>query len=865
MNNLSLPSTAVAPAPRLTLPIRGMSCASCVAHVEKALAAVPGVRKVAVNLATESAAVEGATLEPRALRAAVAASGYEVATATLRLALEGMSCASCVARIERALAALPGVLAVSVNLATEVATVEVIEGAVAPAALRAAIERAGYQARLLEGTVEGTTPAAATEASAGLKRDAVLALVLAAPLVAPMLAAPFGLPLALPPWLQWLLATPVQFWCARRFYVAAFRAVRAGTGNMDLLVSLGTLAAYGLSLFLWWQHRGDAQPPHLYFEAAAVVIALVLTGKWLEARAKRQTGAAIRLLGRLRPEQARVLRDGVERSVPVDELRVGQVLVVLPGERIAADGIVRAGTTAVDESLLTGESLPVDKAPDGRVTGGALNVSGRIEVEVAAVGAESVLARIIRLVEDAQAAKAPIQRLVDRVAAVFVPVVLAIALATVVGWLLAGAPPQTAIVNAVAVLVIACPCALGLATPTAIIAGTGVGARHGILIRDAEALERARGVRQVVFDKTGTLTEGRPRVAAVLPLADLAQPALLQLAAAVNAASTHPLAAAVREAAEQNAAHAGGAGEAAVAFAASHPRTQGWEMTASAADRGSVGVATAAADQGTPAPAPGPSATDAQVLPGRGVAAALDGVRHLFGNARLMQDHGIDTARWAASAQALEAEGHTVSWLARAAGGGAAQPLALIAFADPSKPGAREAVAQLAALGIESRLLSGDNEGAVRRVAQAAGIAHYEANVLPQDKAARVRAIARAAGAVAMVGDGINDAPALAAADLGIAMGSGTDIAMHAASITLMRGDPRLVPAAILLARATVRKIRQNLFWAFVYNVVGIPLAAFGLLSPVFAGAAMAASSVSVVGNALLLARFDPGSRRANR
>jgi len=535
------------------------------------------------------------------------------------------------------------------------------------------------------------------------------------------------------------------------------------------------------------------------------------------------------------------------------------------------------------------------------VTGGALNVSGRIEVEVAAVGAESVLARIIRLVEDAQAAKAPIQRLVDRVAAVFVPVVLAVALATVVGWLIAGAGAETAIVNAVAVLVIACPCALGLATPTAIIAGTGVGARHGILIRDAEALERARGVRQVVFDKTGTLTEGKPRVTAVVPLAELHEPALLRLAAAVNAASTHPLAAAVREAAESG---APSAPNPALPRAAGsdmalpmhrtqlgHPRPhpspppqagegvtvdqhagqivdpnpppqagQGFNSLPRA--RGRAGVGALGAGEGTDATSSAmllqeqtqDLTTNPQVLPGRGVAADLDGLRHLFGNARLMQDQGIDTTRWAAQAQTLEAEGHTVSWLARA--GTEPQALALIAFADPPKAGAREAVAELAALGIESRLLSGDNEGAVRRVAQAVGIANFEANVLPQDKAARVRAVAREHGAVAMVGDGINDAPALAAADLGIAMGSGTDIAMHAAGITLMRGDPRLVPAAILLARATVRKIRQNLFWAFVYNVVGIPLAALGLLSPVFAGAAMAASSVSVVGNALLLARW---------
>jgi Cu+-exporting ATPase len=805
MNDLSLPMPMVA-TQRLTLPVGGMSCASCVAHVERALAAVPGVQKVAVNLATETAAVEGAALEPRALRAAVAQAGYDVPTTTLRLALEGMSCASCVARIERALAAVPGVLSASVNLATEVVKVEVIGGTAAPAALRAAVAQAGYEARLLH----DAAPAAAADSSAGLKRDALLALLLAAPLVTPMLAAPFGLDLMLPPWLQWLLATPVQFWCARRFYVAAYKAVRAGSGNMDLLVSLGTLAAYGLSLYLWWQHAGAAQPPHLYFEAAAVVIALVLAGKWLEARAKRRTAEAIRLLGRLRPEQARVRRNGTESMVAVDELRVGDTVIALLGERIAADGVIRAGQTAVDESLLTGESLPVDKEPGARVATGALNVGGRIEIEVTAVGAETMLARIVRLVEDAQAAKAPIQRLVDQVAAVFVPVVLVIAAATVIGWLAAGAGAEVAIVNAVSVLVIACPCALGLATPAAIIAGTGVAARQGILIRDPEALETARRLRVVAFDKTGTLTVGKPQVKTVEPLADLDAGQALALAAAVNRDSTHPLAAALR-------AH--------------------------------------------PAAAEAPALTDLQVLPGQGVAGRAGADEIYFGNERLMQSIGLDLGATQPRAAALAQAGQTLSWLARKTADGRAAALALIGFADPPKPGARAAIEQLHALGIETVMLTGDNPGAAAAVAQALGVARYEANVLPQDKLRHVQALKRAGAPVAMVGDGINDAPALAAADLGIAMGTGTDVAMHAAGITLMRGDPQLVAEAIAISRATVRKIRQNLFWAFAYNVLGIPLAAFGLLSPVFAGAAMAASSVSVVTNALLLARRAPKKR----
>ncbi len=473
-------------AARLTLPVHGMSCASCVAHVEKALAAVPGVATVAVNLATESATVQGSGLDAEALRRAVDEAGYEVPAETLQLAIEGMTCASCVARVEKALAAVPGVLRASVNLASESARVEVVRGAVSARALAAAVQDAGYTARLE--TAAGAA-ASVRDPAASMKRDVIIALLLAAPLAAPMLLALFGVPLSLPPWLQWLLATPVQFWCARRFYVAAIKAVRAGTGNMDLLVSIGTLAAYGLSLYLWLVAGHGA---HLSFEASAVVVALVLLGRWLEARAKRQTSEAIRLLGQLRPEVARVLRGGGEEQVPVDEIVLGDRVVALPGERIAVDGVIRDGATSIDESMLTGESLPVDRNAGDKVATGALNTTGRIVIETTAVGGDTMLARIIRLVEEAQAAKAPIQRLVDRIAAVFVPIVLAIAAITVAGWLTAGAPLEVAVINAVSVLVIACPCALGLATPTAIIAGTGVAAKHGILIKDVEALEGAR-------------------------------------------------------------------------------------------------------------------------------------------------------------------------------------------------------------------------------------------------------------------------------------------------------------------------------------------------------------------------------------
>jgi P-type Cu+ transporter len=791
---------------RLTLPVQGMSCASCVAHVEKALAAVPGVSSVAVNLATESATVQGAALDAARLRHAVDEAGYEVPSETLQLAIEGMTCASCVARVEKALAAVPGVLRASVNLASESARIEAVRGALSTRALGAAVEAAGYSARRETG-VGAAAATSARDPAAALTRDVILALLLAAPLAAPMALALFGFSLVLPPWLQWLLATPVQFWCARRFYLAAAKAVRAGSGNMDLLVSIGTLAAYFLSLYLWLVAGHGA---HLYFEAAAVVIALVLLGRWLEARAKRQTSEAIRLLGQLRPPTARVLRNGAEQQVPLDDVLLGDRVVALPGERIAVDGVIREGATSIDESMLTGESLPVDKHPGDKVATGALNTTGRIVIETAAIGGDTMLAKIIRLVEDAQAAKAPIQRLVDRIAAVFVPIVLVIAAITAFGWLLAAAPLEVAVINAVSVLVIACPCALGLATPTAIIAGTGVAARHGILIKDVEALEIARSVEIVAFDKTGTLTEGKPRVTAVTAGHGFDEAQVLALAAAINAGSTHPLAAAV---------------------------------LAASAERG-IAV---------------PPASEHKVVPGRGARARArlggDDKEVLLGSRAWIDELGVDTAALAGAADEHERAGRTVSWLARRDGESVAA-LGLIAFADTPRPGAREAIEKLRALGIETVMISGDNEGAAAAIAQSLGLKQFEANVLPQHKAARVAALKRGGKRVAMVGDGINDAPALAAADLGIAMGTGTDIAMHAAGVTLMRPDPRLVPAAIELSRATVRKIRQNLFWAFIYNLVGIPLAALGFLSPVFAGAAMAASSVSVVSNALLLKRY---------
>ncbi len=685
----------------------------------------------------------------------------------------------------------------TVNLATETATVRA-EAAVLDAAL-AAIRKAGYEAAL--------KPALASQGTAdGISRETVhliLASILTTPLVLPMLAEPFGTHWMLPGWLTLLLATPVQFVLGARFYRAGWKALRAGAGNMDLLVAIGTSAAYFLSVYLM-ARSGTAQ--HLYFEASAVVITLVLLGKWLEGRAKRQTTAAIRALAALRPERARVLAGGAEREVPADAVRIGDVVVVLPGERIPVDAIVVEGDTHVDESLITGESLPVPKGPGSRVTGGSLNGEGRMVARTAAVGAETTLARIIRSVESAQAAKAPIQRLVDRVSEVFVPVIVAIALVTVVGWGLATGDWERAILNAVAVLVIACPCALGLATPTAIMAGTGVAARHGILIKDAEALETAHRAGVVALDKTGTLTEGKPAVTEVIP-AEGTRDQVLRLAAAVQLGSDHPLAKAV--------------------VAAAPERGEGREHRA---------------------------------IPGRGVEATVEGRRLAIASdrwARELEAHGRE--RLAGEVERLQGAGQTVSWLLEL--GPEARALGAIAFGDTVKPTAKALVDELHALGVRTVLLTGDNRGAAAAVAAKLGIDEVRAEVLPEDKAAAVTALRAEGHVVAMVGDGINDAPALAAADVGIAMGTGTDVAMHTAGVTLMRGDPLLVADAISISRRTYSKIRQNLFWAFIYNLVGVPLAAFGLLSPVIAGAAMAFSSVSVVTNALLLRRWKPAAR----
>lgn len=794
----TLPEVPVADGSRthIGLQIAGMTCASCAGRVERALNCLPGV-KAAVNLAGETAEIDYDPLQiaPDRLAAAMEHAGYGVPHDRREFAIHGMTCTSCAGRVERALSRVPGVARAEVNLATEKATVEGLM--LRPATLIGAVQDAGYSAELLTGDAEREREMEAAEGRR-VCRDliqVVSAVVLTVPLLLPMAG------VMLPGWLALVLATPVQFIIGGRFYVAAWKALRAGSGNMDLLVSLATSAAYFYSLFLVASGGGG----HTYFEAAAVVITLVMLGKWLEHRAKRSTSAAIRTLMSLRPEQARVERGGTEIEVPIAAVVPGDVVVVRPGERLPTDGAVLSGSSHVDESLLTGESFPVEKQSGAPVVGGSINGSGLLRVTTTAVGADATLAQIIALVEGAQVKKAPVQHLVDQVAAVFVPIVLACALVAFLGWYFVTGSFADALVAAVAVLVVACPCSLGLATPAALMVGTGAAARAGILIRDAEALERAHRVDTVVLDKTGTVTEGRPMVTEIVPHG-VPETDLLVLAAAAQTGSEHPLARAVL----------------AKAAGLALPRVEEFES-----------------------------------IPGRGLVARVAGRQIAIGNRALLAEHNIPRTL-DAEARRLEVQGRTVMWVATLEPKPAL--LGIIAAMDQVKASAAAAVQRLQAAGITTVLLTGDNARTAQAVADALGIARVLAEVLPEGKAAEIARLQNEGHCVGMVGDGVNDAPALALADVGIAMGTGTAVAMQAAGITLMRGDPRLIADAIAISRATYRKIRQNLFWAFVYNVVGIPLAGLGLLSPMLAGAAMAFSSVSVVSNALLLRRWRPGA-----
>ncbi len=836
----------------LVLPVTGMHCGGCARRVTQALEEVEGVLSAEVSAAAGQAEVTLLADGPdrAALAAAVAAAGYDVPeearaetppapaaeaqpdavqprddregadcegkavsappaapvqTQVHDLAVSGMTCASCVRSVEGALGAVPGVQGAQVNFAVGRARVTAAASVTLDDLVKA-VESAGYDAE-----PAGESP----QAAASQTRDwwiFGLCAVLTLPLVGQMVLPLFGVHATIPPLIQLALATPVQVLAGARFYRGSLAALRHGQANMDLLVAIGTSAAFGLSLWAMATAPDtlmSTQAPHLYFEAAAAILTLVLLGRLIEERARRRTSAALRALQKLRPDLARVEVDGETREVPAEQLQAGDRVVVRPGERIPADGRVVEGNSETDESMLTGESLPVEKAPDSKVIGGTLNGSGLLRVEVTAAAAQSALARIVSAMESAQASKPAVQRLVDRISAVFVPAVVLLAFATFAGWLAAGASVSTAVLTAVAVLVIACPCALGLATPISIVMGTGVAARRGVLIKDAEALERAREIDTVVFDKTGTLTEGRPRLIELTPGPGESRGDVLRLAAAAQQGSEHPLARALRQA---------------------------------ASDEG-IGL---------------PVVSDFRALPGRGLEARVEGHNLLIGSRRLMEERGVDLAPLSDAAAAQEGAGRSVAWVAEE---GEAGPrlLGLAPFGDAPRAGAAEAVAKLKRLGLEVALLTGDNRRAAEAVAAELGIDRVIAEVLPEDKSAEIQRLRQEGHSVAMVGDGVNDAPALAAADLGLAMGEGSDVALEAAAMALLRSDPRLVAEAIILARATRTKIRQNLFWAFVYNTAGLPLAAFGLLSPIVAGAAMAASSVSVVGNTLLLGRLRRG------
>ncbi len=792
-----------------TLQISGMSCAACASRIEKGLSALPGVEKAGVNFAIEKASIayDQTKISLKDIAAKIEDLGYQVIKDKVELKITGMSCAACSTRVEKALNKMSGVYSAVVNLAIEKATIELNPNEISIGDIKAKIESLGYSAHNATDVAEVDKEKEVRQAEVGHQKfRLILATLFTIPLLLAMILHLMGSMgtlshILLNPYLQWALATPVQFIAGWQFYRGAYLSLKNGSANMDVLVALGTSAAYFYSIANVVRNSNE-----LYFETSAILITLIILGKLLEATAKGRTSEAIKALMGLQAKTARVMREGQEVDIPVEDVLVGDIVIVRPGEKVPVDGIITDGNSTVDESMLTGESLPVDKKAGDEVVGATINKFGTFKFKATKVGKDTALAQIVRIVEEAQGSKAPIQRFADVVSGYFVPAVVGIAVLTFAGWYFIFDPGNfsRALVNFTAVLVIACPCALGLATPTSIMVGTGRGAENGILIKGAEHLENAHRLTTIVLDKTGTITKGQPEVTDIIALSEFSQPEILAMAVRAEKNSEHPLAQAI----------------------VNYGKEQGVSLE-------------------------DPEAFTS--IPGHGVKVTIEGRQILVGTRKLLRENNVEFQFAITEIERLEEQGKTVMLMA------VDQKMAgLLAVADTVKESSAEAVAELQKLGIEVWMITGDNERAAKAIAKTVGINNVLAEVLPEHKAEKVQALKQEGKVVAMVGDGINDAPALATADVGFAIGTGTDVAIEAADITLMRGDLTGTVAAIKLSKATMRNIKQNLFWALVYNSLGIPIAAAGFLSPVLAGAAMAFSSVSVVTNALRLKRFQP-------
>lgn len=785
---------------KLSIDVIGMTCASCSARIEKQLNKLEGVDSAVVNLLANKALVEfdNSKLDKKTIVRTIEKTGYEVPLTRTTMFIEGMTCAACSARIEKALQKVDGVVNASVNLSTNKATVDYASGSLEESFLVKTVEKAGYEAEVEKDDNKDKNKDIREREIKSLQRSFIISLIFTLPLFTAMFFHMAGqMNILTNGYFQWVLASPVQFIIGYRFYKGAYNSLRGGGANMDVLIALGTSAAYFYSVYNIF-----AGVHEYYFEASAVIITLILLGKLFEAKAKGKTSDAIKKLMGLQPKTARVVRDGEEVDLPIEDLVIGDIIVVRPGERVPVDGIIEDGNSSLDESMITGESMPVDKKEGDFVVGATINKYGAFKFKATKIGKDTVLSQIVKMVEDAQGSKAPVQRLADKISGIFVPTVLVIALVTFIIFLNIR-DFNTGLINAVAILVIACPCALGLATPTAIMVGTGKGAENGILIKSGEHLEKAHKMNLIVFDKTGTITKGQPEVTDIISTSDLPEDEVLRIAASVEKTSEHPLGLSI----------------------VNRAQTDLIRLS---------------------------EATSFAAVPGKGLKAKFEDEDVLIGNRKLLNEAGIDFKEYEDQVFKLEEAGKTAMLIAKSN-----KLIGIIAVADQIKESSAGAIAELKEMDVEIYMITGDNERTARAIAHKAGIDNVLADVLPEDKANQIEELKKSGKNVGMVGDGINDAPALAAADVGFAIGTGTDVAMEAADITLMRGDLQGVVFAIRLSHKTMRIIKQNLFWAFFYNSVGIPFAALGFLNPMIAGAAMAFSSVSVVTNSLRLRKFE--------